>query len=97
MMKKGLLEELNEKISRNAFDLINEELCVRYNLKEDQIKIDLSINEVNAELGKQILKDYTHSESTYHLGETMGYTFPMAKRSFNSVNVFFKKDDENES
>jgi hypothetical protein len=47
------------KTTKTAIEMIREELCSRYGINEDQIKLELYISGVDKEKGMEILNDYS--------------------------------------
>jgi hypothetical protein len=87
------------KTTKTAIEMIREELCSRYGINEDQIKLELYISGVDKEKGMEILNDYTKFKGIgpfYNEEGTRGHTTSNGAFSWVHVDSGKKGEDDEE-
>lgn len=59
---------LNE-LRRSSAEMLKAELMERYNLRDDQVRIEVTVSTVDLDLGRQILKDFSIYQDSNFLPE----------------------------
>jgi hypothetical protein len=87
------------KTTKTAIEMIREELCSRYGINEDQIKLELYISGVDKEKGMEILNDYSTYKGLspfYNEEGTRGHTSSNGAFSWVHVDSGEKGEDDEE-
>jgi hypothetical protein len=87
------------KTTKTAIEMIREELCSRYGINENQIKLELYISGVDKEKGMEILNDYSTYKGLspfYNEEGTRGHTSSNGAFSWVHVDSGKKGEDDEE-